>query len=139
MYLMNNAMNLTAPTTEPSTIKAGKSVTYRNVQPGQHAQVEPKSRIVLWGTQRRLRPYQKGVFLTPYRIEFRVGDWAEYDSYNLSYTGRIVAIGAKTVTIESYPGTANARKHRLSIYKFNWRNWNFDAELIARRNSEWMD
>ena len=62
---------------------------------------------------------------------FNIGDQAEYDSYNFNYVGTIVAIGAKTVTIE-----AHGRKHRLSLYNFSWRNWNFDLEKITRNNHE---
>lgn len=71
-------------------------------------------------------------------IHFAIGDWAEYDSYNLHYTGRIVAIGRKTVTIEAYPGTINARRHRLKLSTFAWRNWDYDGTRIAERNAEEM-
>jgi hypothetical protein len=30
---------------------------------------------------------------------FAIGDHAEYDSYNLAYTGPVLSIGARTVTI----------------------------------------
>lgn len=66
---------------------------------------------------------------------FKIGDTAEYDSYNLSYTGVITSITEKTVTIRPRSAT---RQRRLSIDSFSWRNWNFDAERIARENSETM-
>jgi len=69
---------------------------------------------------------------------FKIGDWAEYDSYNLSYTGIIRSITEKTVTIEAYPDSQNARKHRLKISQFCWRNWNFDAERISKENADTM-
>lgn len=120
--------------------RSGKTVTYRNiadrdhkrggrvtagrVTAGQHAAVTPGQSVVLWGVDRncvsRFRPY---------RIEFKIGDTAEYDSYNLSYTGTITAIGEKTITIES-----NGRTYRLSLFDFNWRNNDFDARAIEARN-----
>ncbi len=69
---------------------------------------------------------------------FHIGDIAEYDSYNLSYTGVILSITEKTVTIETYSGTQSARKHRLKISQFAWRNYNFNAEKTAKENFETM-
>lgn len=63
---------------------------------------------------------------------FEVGDEVEYDSFNLSYTGPILAIGKKTVTVES---TFRGKK-RLKAEEFGWRNWNFNASETARRNAE---
>ena len=71
-------------------------------------------------------------------ITFKIGDYAEYDSYNLKYTGKITAIGPKTVTIQAYPGTYNAKNHKLSIYTFSWRNWDYDGKKIAAHNAEEM-
>ena len=71
-------------------------------------------------------------------ITFKIGDYAEYDSYNLKYTGKITAIGPKTVTIQERPGTCNAKNHKLSIYAFSWRNWNYDGKKIAAHNTEEM-
>jgi hypothetical protein len=65
---------------------------------------------------------------------FKIGDEAEYHSYNLSYTGKIISIGEKTVTIQAYSGTLNQKNHRLSLWEFAWRNWHFDAEKIAQDN-----
>lgn len=63
---------------------------------------------------------------------FEVGDECEYDSFNLSYTGPILAIGKKTVTVESsFKG-----KKRLKAEEFGWRNWNFDPVETGRRNAE---
>lgn len=69
---------------------------------------------------------------------FDIGDEAEYDSYNLSYTGKIVKITEKTISIVKYPGTTMARKHMLSLHEFAWRNFEFNAEETARKNSEEM-
>ena len=71
-------------------------------------------------------------------VTLRVGDEAEYDSYNLSYTGTITKITEKCVTIVAYPGSRMARTHRLDLNAFCWRNWDFDAAATAKRNSEEM-
>lgn len=71
-------------------------------------------------------------------ITFRMGDLAEYDSYNLSYCGKIVGIGEKTVTIVE-PYFNAPKRHRLNLYKFAWRNYDFDLAAIQKRNSEWSD
>jgi hypothetical protein len=63
---------------------------------------------------------------------FEVGDEVEYDSFNLSYTGLIMAIGKKTVTVE----TSFRGNKRLKAEEFGWRNWNFNAAETARRNAE---
>jgi hypothetical protein len=62
--------------------------------------------------------------------KFEVGDVAEYDSYNLSYTAPIVAIGKSTVTFKVYDS-----RRRLKAENFAWRNWDFNAAEIARRNA----
>lgn len=66
---------------------------------------------------------------------FVIGDEAEYDSYNLHYTGTIVSITEKTVTID--PGY-NERKRRLKISEFAWRNYDFNSAQIAAKNSDTM-
>ena len=71
----------------------------------------------------------------PYERVFEIGDTAEYDSYNLSYTGTIVGIGPKTVTIDK---GRNGGRARLKLATFHWRNWAFDAEETARANSDMM-
>jgi len=74
-----------------------------------------------------------------YSNEFQVGDTAEYDSFNLSYTGEITKITEKTVTIMAYPGNPTMeRTHRLDIHQFAWRNYDFNKEETARKNSEMM-
>ena len=69
-------------------------------------------------------------------ISFKVGDRAAYGGYNLTYTGTIVSIGPKTVTIAT---GMSKRTKRLDIATFCQENWDFDAAKIAKRNSEWMD
>ena len=60
---------------------------------------------------------------------FNLGDTAEYNSYNLSYTGNIVAISDKRIVIESY-----GRRYSLDLNTFCWRNYNFDAVKTAEQN-----
>lgn len=69
---------------------------------------------------------------------FKIGDWAEYDSYNLSYSGIIRSITEKTVTIEAYPNSTMSRKHRLKLDTFAWRNYNFSKEKCDAHNSNEM-
>jgi hypothetical protein len=69
--------------------------------------------------------------------EFKVGDQAEYDSYNLSYFGPIHSITAKTVTIGDKYGRSS--KRRLSIGSFASKNHDFDLAKARKRNAEHMD
>lgn len=110
------------------------TVTVRDVSTGHHAKITPGKSIVLFGVETNSvrGPYE-------YETTFRIGDQAEYNSWNLSFFGTIVSITAKTVTIVSYPGTSNERNHRLSLKKFEWRNRHFDLAKKSRENSEWMD
>jgi hypothetical protein len=67
---------------------------------------------------------------------FRVGDWAEYDSWNLNYLGQIVAITNKTVTIVDYPNSHNPRKRRLDLHTFCWRNFSKSIEQKRADNAD---
>jgi len=79
--------------------------------------------------------FKKGTLLNT----FDMGSTAEYDSYNLSYMGKIVGISEKSVTIMAYPDHPTmSKKHRLDLYSFCWRNANFDAVEAAKNNSEMM-
>lgn len=72
---------------------------------------------------------------------FKVGDYAEYDSYNLSYYGKILSITDKTVTIDKnakYPHINEVSKTRMKIYDFSWRNYDFDLEETAAKNADTM-
>ena len=68
---------------------------------------------------------------------FEIGDTAIYDSFNLAYTGEIVQITEKRVTIR--PKYETKRVKRLTLAEFSWRNWSFDAETTQRYNSEIMN
>ena len=111
------------------------SYTTHVFKPGEFVGVIKGKEIRLAGTKDR---YGKdGKEQIAYDRVFKVGDWVEYDSYNLSYIGTIASIGAKTVTIAPH-GEANSKKRRLKLYEFSWRNWNFDLEETQSRNSETM-
>jgi hypothetical protein len=62
---------------------------------------------------------------------YKVGDLAEYDSFINQFWGPIVEITNKSVTILNQDGV---KKHRLSIYKFVWRNWDFDPKTANQVN-----
>jgi hypothetical protein len=64
---------------------------------------------------------------------FLLGNIAEYDSYNLSYTGKIVSITDKTVSIQDGSTTK-----RLKLTDFIWRNHNFSLAETKYKNSVTM-
>ena len=107
---------------------------------GQHAEIIVGQSITLYGEMKAGSRYvqnERGQYdrvnaePIPYRVEFKMGDQAEYDSYNLHYCGVIVSITAKTVTMEHH-----GKKHRLDIAEFSRRNHDYDAEKIAARNHD---
>ena len=123
--------------------KSGGRTYAGDVIEGAHAEIVPGKSIRLFGmieagkrwvlnADGRRVPCEAYV----YRRDFVIGDVAEYDSFNLSYCGTIVAITEKTVSIREKYGS---RVRRLDLADFSQRNWNFDAEKTAKRNSEWMD
>lgn len=66
---------------------------------------------------------------------FRPGDIAEYDSYNLSYTARIIAITAKSVVFDVSYNSNEPKAKRLKMAAFAWRNHSFDVEATRERNA----
>jgi hypothetical protein len=106
---------------------------------GHHADIKPKQYIRLFGTSKKWLPKEGRVEPSDvaYDITFRVGDQAVYGGYNLTYTGPILAIGAKTITVQA--GMTGDRKKQLTIAQFSHDNRDYDAEKIAKRNAEWMD
>lgn len=82
-----------------------------------------KKEITIFGKQ----------YKTEFCKTFKVGDYAEYDSFNLVYYGEIIKISEKTVTIEERYST---RRHRLSLYDFISKNWNFDLTEVEEKNHE---
>lgn len=104
--------------------------------------IEPRKSIRLYGAYQNHCEYVKNTDGThtrieqpkPFDITFKIGDRAEYDSYNLDYCGNIVSIGEKTVTIDT-SGTGERTK-RLDLWHFAWRNWDYDAAKIDAHNAE---
>lgn len=70
-----------------------------------------------------------------YSNTFRIGDTAEYSSYNLRYLGKITAITEKTVTILE---DDNRTVHRMSLCAFDHRNYDFNLVEALRHNEEEM-
>jgi len=68
--------------------------------------------------------------------KFRVGDPAEYDSFNLKYIGTIKSITAKTVTVQP---RGNRSAKRLKLESFSWRNADFNLDRITQENAETMN
>jgi hypothetical protein len=120
---MNRAAN------DTSIPKRAKTIEIRNIRGNAyHADVIPKKSIRLHGFEHNsTTPHD-------YDITFNVGDVAVYGSYNLTYTGKIVSIGEKTVKINH-----GSRSTVLKFDDFNFWNNNFDAAKIAKHNAEWMD
>ena len=66
-------------------------------------------------------------------LTFNVGDEAVYGSYNLVYTGAIVSITAKTVTIDASGTGENTKRLRLADFLARNRSWT--PEKIAAHNA----
>lgn len=74
--------------------------------------------------------YKNARFPKETTVTLRIGGDAVYGSYNLTYTGKIISITDKTVTID----TGMNERRRISLGDFCDRNWDFDAEKIAADN-----
>jgi hypothetical protein len=111
---------------KPKTRKVFGKVYEGETSDTHHADIVPGKYIRIHGIYRN---HVNGP--QHYNRVFKIGDKAEYDSYNFNYVGTIVAIGAKTVTIEDH-----GDRKRLDLYTFAWRNWNFDLEKIRKNNYE---
>jgi hypothetical protein len=112
-----------------------------NTQGTYHAEIQPGRSIRIFGVMTnhgRYDPVLRQTVPDPQAFDrtFTMGDEVEYHSYNLIYTGRIVGIGPKTVTIKHYPHSDTVT--RLDLYSFIDRNWDFDAARIDKHNAEEM-
>ena len=115
------------------------------VRDGHHVEVKPGEYVRVYGVRKNRYHYltvynmdgSKSTRVVhydePYDLTFRIGEYAEYDSYNLKYTGPILSIGKKTVTIQGTSG-----RTRLTLHEFSWRNEDFDAEKISAENATTM-
>ena len=129
------AANTNSGETQTVTVE-GKVTRFHNVNDvfgvaliGHHVTVVDRDCIVLFGldTGRVNGPiaYNRG---------FAVGDVAEYDSYNMSYTGVITQITEKRVTIVDGSVTRS-----LKIGDFARRNRHFTVAAAEKRNAAWND
>lgn len=66
---------------------------------------------------------------------FKIGDTVEQGSYNMVYTGEIIDIKSKYVTISGCP--CGVQNHKYS--QFIRRNWDLDLGKIGKHNAEWTD
>jgi hypothetical protein len=64
-------------------------------------------------------------------VTFKIGDLAIYDCYNFDYTGHIVSITEKTVTILK---EHSSRKARMELVDFAFYNRDFDLDAIRKNN-----
>tara|TARA_R110000796_G_scaffold84556_2_gene184228 strand:- start:1045 stop:1416 length:372 start_codon:yes stop_codon:yes gene_type:complete len=64
---------------------------------------------------------------------YQLGDDAVYDSYNMVYTGEIVSITDKTVTIDTR--STGGRTKRLPLAVFVARNHGWDLVKVAKHNA----
>lgn len=130
---------------EVKMIQPKERKVFGKVYPGQasgifNADIQPGKSIRIHGftqTYSRINGHQLNPFpgagCVSFDLTFNIGDQAEYDSFNLIYTGKIVSITAKTVTIEEY-----GQKHRLDLYTFIRRNYDFNLDKIRKYNAEEM-
>lgn len=109
----------------------GREVVGR-VEEGAQAEIVPRKSIRLFGTKRVSSTESRA-----YDRTFKIGDLAEYDSYNLSYYGEIVSITATTVSIRPRHSSCDSVK-RLPLYTFNWRNRDFDDAEAFAKNADTM-
>lgn len=121
-------MSATKKTVTVEQIKERDSKRFGRHIPGRVADGH-KATIVL-GESITLHGVDRGL---AYSKTFKIGDTAAYHSYNFVYTGEIVAIGEKTITIKDHDTVT-----RLALYSFDWRNFDLDLESIAARNHETM-
>jgi len=89
-----------------------------------HADVSPGQSIRIFGTH-------MGTEHTPFDLAFAVGEKGVHGSWNLIYTGEIVGIGSRTVTIKPPYGS---KAVRLPLTRFIELNWDYDAVRIERHN-----
>ncbi len=124
---------LTITNIQPKPRRIAGQLHQRPISDTYNADIEKNKSIRLYGTY---RSYAKDAMA--FDRTFKIGDRCVYDSYNLVYTGEIIAIGEKTVKVHKggYPEGDNVQ---LSLYDFAWRNWDYDAARIAERNSNWSD
>lgn len=94
-----------------------------------NAEVIPGKQIRIFGENRNHHDCAQ-----QYDKTFKIGDEAEFDSYNTSFHGKILSIGKKTVTIQGY-----GKKRRLSLEDFSWRNYDFTIAKVEHEQNNYYD
>jgi hypothetical protein len=128
---MNSAIEIST-IADKGGVHRGQAYPAR-IAKGHHAEIVPGVSITLHGLEtNRARPVL-------FANVFHIGDVAAVGGMNLVYTGVIRKITAKTIEVVEYAGSCNERVYRLSLYKFDSLNWDFDAAKAEKHNAEWMD
>lgn len=104
------------------------------------AAITPGRQITLFGVRTR-SGWEKGrghfTYVKPYVSRYKIGDAAEYSSYNLVYFGTITSISDKRVMIDKGHGSGKAS---LTIDRFSTKNWDPEnLEKGLKQNREWTD
>ena len=101
-------------------------ITNKGQKTGGVAHITPGESIRIVGER-----YKK-----PYDVTFYIGGEAVVGSFNLIYTGTITRISEKTVTVVEYPGSSMEKSYRMSLAKFENRNYDYNGRQIAAHNFE---
>lgn len=109
-----------------SGVWRGAAYNPKNDQGIFNAEIVPGQQIRIWGTYTNCTRGPQN-----FDKVFRVGDVCATGSYNLIYTGRIKAIGPKTVTT-----VGCFKTQRFTPYEFIYKNWDYDSVKIAAHNFE---
>jgi hypothetical protein len=114
----------------------------KNTQGEYNANVEPGRTIQIFGVmtnRAKFNPITRRTEPDPLHFErvFRIGDTVEHGSYNLTYTGKITAIGPQSVTVAR--NDIGENKKRMDLYEFIDRNCDLDLEKIAKDNAIEME
>jgi len=118
----------TKPVTRNGVIQPVRIAYHHN------AEIVPGVSIRLYGTDTSFNADTQAL----YDRTFKIGDTAEYDSYNLHYLGKIVSISEKTIVIQEVIQGEHTTNHRLSLFDFDRRNHDLDLEAIAIINADVM-
>ena len=102
--------------------------------------VTPKQKVQIVCEMPRWNPEKRENYTAHINKTYKLGELAEYGSYNLSYYGVIINITPKQVWIQEsdYRGNLNGEKHHLSLDTFAWRNATWNADKAFEENSDTM-
>lgn len=94
-----------------------------NVEPGKSIRVQSTEDEYVNGN---VRP-------VTHDVAFKIGDLAIYDSYNFDYTGHIISITEKTVTVRK-DDMHSKRTTRMDLVDFAFYNRDFNLNEIRKNN-----